>query len=81
MMDTTYDVRIYKTEVYRGSRVTTHKVRWKTSDKTWKRPFRTAAQADVFRAAASNSARNTSACAAFRKVRRQSCSPVFHRTR
>ena len=50
MMDTTYDVRIYKTEVYRGSRVTTHKVRWKTSDKTWKRPFRTAAQADVFRA-------------------------------
>jgi len=49
-MDTTYDVRIYKTEVYRGSRVTTHKVRWKTGDKTWKRPFRTAAQADVFRA-------------------------------
>ncbi len=49
-MDTTYDVRIYKTEVYRGSRVTTHKVRWKTGGKTWKRPFRTAAQADVFRA-------------------------------
>jgi integrase len=49
-MDTTYDVRVYKTEVYRGSRVTTHKVRWKSGDKTWKRPFRTAAQADVFRA-------------------------------
>jgi integrase len=49
-MDTTYDVRVYKTEVYRGSRVTTHKVRWKTAEKTWKRPFRTAAQADVFRA-------------------------------
>jgi integrase len=49
-MDTTYDVRVYKTEVYRGSRVTTHKVRWKVGDKTRKRPFRTAAQADVFRA-------------------------------
>ena len=49
-MDTTYDVRVYKTEVYRGSRVTTYKVRWKTGQRTWKRPFRTAAQADVFRA-------------------------------
>lgn len=49
-MDTTYDVRLYKTEVYRGSRVSTHKVRWKTAGKMWKRSFRTAAQADVFRA-------------------------------
>ena len=49
-MQATYDVRVYKTEVYRGSRVTTYKVRWKAGDKTWKRPFRTAAQADVFRA-------------------------------
>ena len=49
-MEITYDVRVYKTEVYRGSRVTTYKVRWKAGDKTWKRPFRTAAQADVFRA-------------------------------
>ena len=49
-MQATYDVRVYKTEVYRGSRVTTYRVRWKAGDKTWKRPFRTAAQADVFRA-------------------------------
>jgi hypothetical protein len=48
-MDTTYDVRVYKTEIYRGSRVTTYKVRWKAAERTWKRPFRTAAQADVFR--------------------------------
>jgi hypothetical protein len=27
-MDTTYDVRVYKTEVYRGTRVSSHKVRW-----------------------------------------------------
>ena len=49
-MDTTYDVRVYKTEVYRGTRVVTHKVRWKTGQRSWRRPFRTAAQADVFRA-------------------------------
>ena len=30
-MDTTYDVRVYKTEVYRGSAcVAAYKVRWKT---------------------------------------------------
>ncbi len=35
-MDTTYDVRVYKTEVYRGTRVSSHKVRWKTGSRTWK---------------------------------------------
>ncbi|MFG1753369.1 tyrosine-type recombinase/integrase [Streptosporangium sandarakinum] len=49
MKDITYDVRVYKTEVYRGARVVTHTVRWKTGDKPWRRPFRTAAQADTFR--------------------------------
>ncbi|MEV8635829.1 integrase [Streptosporangium sp. NPDC051023] len=49
MKDITYDVRIYKTEVYRGTKVTTYTVRWKTADKPWKRPFRRAAQADTFR--------------------------------
>ncbi|GIH81199.1 tyrosine-type recombinase/integrase [Planobispora longispora] len=49
MKDITYDVRIYKTEVYKGARVTTHTVRWKTAGKSWKRPFRNAAQADTFR--------------------------------
>ena len=45
-----YDVRIWKTEVYRGSKVTTYTVRWKVGARSWKRPFRTAAQADSFRA-------------------------------
>ena len=26
----TYDVRIWKTEICKGKKVTTHKVRWKT---------------------------------------------------
>jgi integrase len=49
-MDTTYDVRIYKTEVYRGARVSSYRVRWKTGQQDWRRTFRNAAQADVFRA-------------------------------
>jgi integrase len=49
-MDTTYDVRVYKTEVYRGTRATSHTVRWKTAQRPWRRTFRNAAQADVFRA-------------------------------
>jgi hypothetical protein len=49
-MDTTYDVRVYKTEVYRGTRTTSHTVRWKTGQRLWRRTFRNAAQADVFRA-------------------------------
>ena len=28
MDNITYDVRIWKTEVYRGTKVTTYKVRW-----------------------------------------------------
>ncbi len=46
---TTYDVRVYRTEVYKGSRVTTYKVRWKVGGRLWKEGFRTAAQADSFR--------------------------------
>lgn len=46
---TTYDVRIYRIEVYKGSRVTTYKVRWKVGGRLWKEGFRTAAQADSFR--------------------------------
>jgi hypothetical protein len=46
---TTYDVRIYRTEVYKGRRVTTYKVRWKVGGKLWKEGFRAAAQADSFR--------------------------------
>src|SRR5580698_3188992 len=46
---TTYDARVYKTEVYKGSEVTTYKVRWKVGARLWKEGFRTAAQADSFR--------------------------------
>ncbi|MBA9003473.1 tyrosine-type recombinase/integrase [Thermomonospora cellulosilytica] len=53
----TYDVRIYKTEVYRGKRVTTYTVRWKTGTKTWKEPFRVKAQADSFKAELRTAAR------------------------
>ncbi|MEU0517364.1 integrase [Streptosporangium sp. NPDC006007] len=49
MKDITYDVRVYKTEIYNGAKVTTYTVRWKTAGKPWKRPFRKAAQADTFR--------------------------------
>ena len=49
MEDITYDVRVYKTEVYKGKKVTTYKVRWKTGPKPRKESFRNAAQADSFR--------------------------------
>ncbi|MFG1748594.1 tyrosine-type recombinase/integrase [Streptosporangium sandarakinum] len=49
MKDITYDVRVYKTEVYKGKKVTTYYVRWNTDGKAWKEPYRNAAQADVFR--------------------------------
>ena len=45
----TYDVRIYRTEVYKRSRVVTYKVRWKTGPHLWKQPFRSAALADSYR--------------------------------
>lgn len=57
MEETTYDVRVYKTEVYKGRKVTTYKVRWKTADKPWKEPFRLAAQADSFRSSLLTAAR------------------------
>jgi integrase len=47
--DGTYDIRIYKTEIYKGSKVTSYYVRWKVSDRQFREPFRTAALADSFR--------------------------------
>ena len=47
--ETTYDVRIWKTEKYKGSRVTTYKVRWVVAGRPWKEPFRTTALAESFR--------------------------------
>ena len=49
--DITFDVRVYRTEVYRGVKVTTYRVRWKVGSQQWREGFRTAAQADSFRSA------------------------------
>ena len=46
---TSYDVRVYRTEVYKSAKVTTYKVRWKTGGRLWKEGFRNAALADSFR--------------------------------
>ena len=55
--DTTYDVRVHRTEVYRGAKVTTYKVRWKTAHRLWKEGFRNAAHADSFRSSLLTAAR------------------------
>jgi integrase len=60
----TYDVRVWKTEVYRGTKVTTYTVRWVVGNKPWRRSFRTAAQADSFRAELTAAARRGEAFAA-----------------
>ncbi len=49
--DATYDVRVYRIEVYKGVKVVTYRVRWKTGHRLWREGFRTAAQADSFRSA------------------------------
>ena len=56
--DTTFDIRVYKTDVYKGARVTTYKVRWKTGHRLWKEGFRNAALADSFRSSLLTAARN-----------------------
>lgn len=48
-MESSYDVRIWKTEVRVGSRTSSHTVRWSVAGVPRKRPFRTAALADAFR--------------------------------
>ena len=54
---TTYDARVYRTEVYKGTKVTTYQVRWKVGGRLWREGFRTAAQADSFRSALLTAAR------------------------
>lgn len=49
MKDITYDVRVYKTEVYKGQKANTYYVRWKVAGKPRRKPFRNAAQADTYR--------------------------------
>jgi integrase len=54
----TYDVRIWKTSVYRGKKVTTYTVRWVTGNVSpWNEPFRTSAQAESFRSALMSAAK------------------------
>lgn len=57
MDNLTYDVRIWKTEIYKGAKVTTYRVRWKTGPRPWKQPFRTKAQAASFEAELRSAAR------------------------
>lgn len=49
MSRTTYDIRIWKTGVYRGKKVTTYRVRWEVAGQRWNDSFRIEAQADSFR--------------------------------
>ena len=50
MSNTTYDVRIWKTEQYKGKKKTTYYVRWKVGKQAFKVPFEKKALADSFRA-------------------------------
>jgi hypothetical protein len=56
--DTAYDVRVYRTEVYKGATVTTYRVRWKVGDQVRRKSFRNAAQADSFRSSPVAAARD-----------------------
>jgi hypothetical protein len=49
-MTTTYDVRLWKTEVYEGKRGKTYYVRWGVAGKPRKEPFKSAALAKSFKA-------------------------------
>jgi len=55
--DTTYDVRVYRTDVYKGTKVTTYRVRWKVGHRLWQEGFRNAALADSFRSSLLRAAR------------------------
>lgn len=58
MDDITYDVRVYKTRIYKGTKVTTYRVRWKVGSREWQDAYRTSAQADSFRSSLLTAARN-----------------------
>lgn len=48
-MDTSYDVKVWKIDVYRGARTTSYRVRWSVAGRRWRESFRTMALADAFR--------------------------------
>jgi hypothetical protein len=54
---TTYDIRVYRTEVYKGIKVTSYRVRWKAGHRLWREGFRNAALADSFRSSLLTAAR------------------------
>lgn len=59
-MNTTYNVRVYKTETRKNKdgKVTSYRVLWQTGGKPWKKPFSKEAQADAYRSSLVTAARN-----------------------
>jgi len=57
MDEATYNVRVYRIEVYKGARVTSYRVRWKAGHRLWREGFRNAALADSFRSSLLTAAR------------------------
>ncbi len=51
MSVTSYDVRIYGTEVYKGKRVTSYRVPWKVGGRRFNKTFRNSTQAKNFKSA------------------------------
>ena len=49
MSETSYDVKVWKIETYRGSRTTSYRVRWVVAGRPHRETFRTSALADAFR--------------------------------
>lgn len=49
MNDITYDVRVYKTEIYKGKTVTTYYVRWNAGGQPTRESLRHSGQAESFR--------------------------------
>ncbi len=48
-METSYDVRVWKVEIYSGARTTSYTVKWSVAGRRFREPFKTAALADAFR--------------------------------
>jgi len=54
---TTYDVRVYRSDAYKGVTVTSYRVRWKVGSRMWSQYFRNGALADSFRSSLLTAAR------------------------
>ncbi|MFZ3594630.1 tyrosine-type recombinase/integrase [Streptomyces sp. BH104] len=73
-METTYKVKVWKTAVYRGAKVTTYTVRWTLDGEEFRAPFGTSALADSFRSSLVTATRQGEA------FNRESGLPVSHET-